>query len=116
MERRQPVGILRSFISKKCIPLFGSIDNIPIFLYLLVMKTTIDFPDQLFHDAKVTAAKRRTTFRELAIQGLKIVTSEDGGHSEELARKEKVKQLLKAMKASNVEPMKPLTREEIYDR
>ncbi|NJK91587.1 MAG: hypothetical protein HC904_07040 [Blastochloris sp.] len=34
------------------------------------MKTTIDLPDEILHRAKVAAAQRRTTLRELVLQGL----------------------------------------------
>ena len=78
------------------------------------MKTTIDFPDDLLHRAKVVAAERRTTLRALAVKGLEAVTS--GAVDGEQERKKSMKRLLKAMRASNTEPMVPLTREEIYDR
>ena len=34
------------------------------------VKTTIDVPDELLHRAKVVAAQRRTTLRELVVRGL----------------------------------------------
>jgi hypothetical protein len=34
------------------------------------MKTTIDVPEDLLHRAKVVAAQRRTTLRELVLTGL----------------------------------------------
>ena len=34
------------------------------------MKTTIDVPDKLLHQAKVVAAQRRITLRELMLTGL----------------------------------------------
>ena len=37
------------------------------------MKTTIDLPDALLHLAKVTAARRRTTLKDLVVQGLEQV-------------------------------------------
>jgi len=37
------------------------------------MKTTIDLPDTLLHQAKVTAARRRTTLKDLVVQGLEHV-------------------------------------------
>ena len=40
---------------------------------LLCMRTTIDIPDALFARAKRLAQARRTTFRELAIEGLQAV-------------------------------------------
>lgn len=38
------------------------------------MKTTIDFPEDLLHRAKVVAAQRQTTLRELVVQGLDYAT------------------------------------------
>lgn len=40
------------------------------------MKTTIELPDALIHRAKVIAAERRTTLRELVLQGLEHVLTE----------------------------------------
>ena len=80
------------------------------------MKTTIDFPDDLLHRAKVVAAERRTTLRALVVTGLEAVTSGAIDQVKENERKKTLKRLLKAMRASNTEPMQPLTREEIYDR
>ena len=78
------------------------------------MKTTIDFPDDLLHRAKVVAAQRRTTLRELAVKGLEqALETNDSAESE---RKEQARKILRALQAANTEPMVPLTREEIYDR
>jgi len=78
------------------------------------MKTTIDFPDELLHRAKIVAAQRRTTLRELAVTGLERALEEDGITQAE--KKAKIRSLLDALQATNTEPMVPLTREEIYDR
>ena len=79
------------------------------------MKTTFEMPDDLFFKAKLLAAERRTTMKELMIQGLRHVTGTPSA-AEEKQRKAAVKRLFKAMRATNTEPMVPLTREEIYDR
>ena len=79
------------------------------------MKTTIDLPEDVLIKAKMLAAERRTTLRELVVEGLKRVT-ETPPEAEQAKRKAAFKQLLKAMQASNTEPMVPLKREEIYDR
>jgi hypothetical protein len=79
------------------------------------MKTTIDVPEDVLVKAKVFAAARRTTLRELVIQGLKQVIDAPLA-DEEKQRKVAIQRLLKAMQAGNTEPMVPLTREEIYDR
>lgn len=79
------------------------------------MKTTIELPDELFQQAKVMAAERGTTLKEIMIQSLKLwfrTPAEDA----EKNRQATVKRLLQAMRASNTEPMIPLKRGEIYDR
>jgi hypothetical protein len=79
------------------------------------MKTTIELPDELFQRAKVMAAERSTTLKDIMVQALKLwfrARAED----EEKNRQATVKRLLEAMRASNTEPMIPLKREEIYDR
>jgi hypothetical protein len=79
------------------------------------MKTTIDLPDDVFMKAKILAAERSMTFKDVVVQGLKLVT-ETPPEADQKARKAALKRLLKAMQASNTEPMVPLKREEIYDR
>ena len=79
------------------------------------MKTTIDLPDEVLVKAKVFAADQRTTFRDLVLRGLKLVT-ETPQPDDEKQRKAAIRCLLKSMQASNTEPMVPLKREEIYDR
>jgi hypothetical protein len=39
------------------------------------MKTTIELPDPLFRQAKILAARRGTTLRELVVEGLQHVTA-----------------------------------------
>jgi hypothetical protein len=39
------------------------------------MKTTIELPDALLHRAKVVAAQRKTTLKQLMIEGLENVTA-----------------------------------------
>ena len=77
------------------------------------MKTTIDLPDDIFLKAKILAAERRTTMKELMIQALQLIT-QTLPESEEKKRKATLKRLLKGMKATNTESMVPLNREEIY--
>mgnify|MGYP005848999191 CR=1 FL=1 len=79
------------------------------------MKTTIDFPDDLLQKAKIAAVQRKTTLRELVVQGVSyIITHPASEPDPETERRKTIKQLLAAMKADNTEPMVPLTREEIY--
>lgn len=108
------------------------------------MKTTIDFPDDLLHRAKIAAVQRKTTLKEIVLQGVDYVITHSvptpapeaerastliaalsrgrnkiyaaSAEHEEKERKATLKRLLEAMKASNTEPMVPLKREEIYDR
>jgi hypothetical protein len=79
------------------------------------MKTTIDLPEELLVRAKVCAAERRTTLRELVVEGLRRVTESASG-DELRERQRELKRLLGEMQASNPERMIPLTREEIYER
>lgn len=76
----------------------------------------IDFPDELLHRAKIVAAQRRTTLRELVVKGLETVTSDLGEEQKDSKRRESFARLLKTMRALNTEPMVPLPRGEIYDR
>lgn len=80
------------------------------------MKTTIDLPDDLLLRAKIIAAQRKTTLRALVVTGLEAVTFDATDETKENERKKTLKRLLKAMQATNTEPMVPLTREEIYHR
>ena len=50
------------------------------------MKTTIELPDMVVQRAKVLAAERRTTLRELVLQGLEHVLSEKRVSAQERAR------------------------------
>jgi predicted transcriptional regulator len=79
------------------------------------MKTTIELPDDLFLKVKVLAAERSTTLKDIVVQSLQMFIRSPA-EMDEKKRKAEVKRLLKAMQASNAEPMVPLTREEIYDR
>lgn len=77
------------------------------------MKTTIDLPDDIFLKAKVFAAEQRITLKEVLVQALQRFM-ETPPEAEEKKRKAAMKKLLKAMQASNTEPMVPLKRDEIY--
>lgn len=41
------------------------------------MKTTIDLPDAILERTKIAAARRRTTIKNLVIEGLEAVLRED---------------------------------------
>lgn len=79
------------------------------------MKTTIELPDDIFLKAKVLAAERRTTLKDIIVQALQMFTRSPS-QEEEAKRKASAARLIKALQASNTEPMVPLSREEIYDR
>ncbi len=79
------------------------------------MKTTFDLPEDLLHRAKVAAAQRKTTLKELVLQGLEYATRHEMPSSEEV-RKASAQKLLQALQATNTRAMRPLKRQEIYDR
>lgn len=79
------------------------------------MKTTIDLPEEILHRAKIVAAQRKTTLKDLVITGLTHAL-ESSADQEEVRRRECSERLLSALQASNIEPMRPLKREEIHDR
>lgn len=77
------------------------------------MRTTVDVPDELYHAAKVTAAQRRITMRELFLSGLKCVMAAPAESSpSDVLRNEG---FLDALDASNSEPVHPLGRRELYE-
>jgi hypothetical protein len=41
------------------------------------MKTTVDFPDSILERTKIAAVRRRTTIKNLIIEGLKTVLREE---------------------------------------
>lgn len=73
------------------------------------MKTTIDLPDDLLHRAKVAAAQRKTTLRELVRVGLDWVLrsgGEDANRSAAMAR------LHQGLRLGG----QPLSREQSHER
>ena len=80
------------------------------------MKTTIDLPEELLHRAKISAAQRKTTLRELVVQGLEYAMSHSCPDPES-ARKERAKQLIEALSGIRItEPVGTFNREEVHDR
>lgn len=79
------------------------------------MKTTIDLPDDLFLKVKLLAAERSSTLKEIMVQALQMFIRSPS-QEEEAKRKASAARLVKALQASNTEPIVPLSREEIYDR
>jgi hypothetical protein len=74
------------------------------------MKTTIDLPEEILHRAKVAAAQKKTTLKDLILLGLQTVLS-PGADDRQAC------QLADALaKGHNTQPVGRLNREEIYDR
>jgi copper homeostasis protein CutC len=73
------------------------------------MKTTIDLPDELLHRAKVAAAQRQTTLKELVQTGLDWVLRSGTDVAE---REEALAHLRKGLHLGG----KPLTREQAHER
>jgi hypothetical protein len=76
---------------------------------MAIMKTTIDLPDALLHRAKVAAARRKTTLKELVQAGLDWVLrseTEVGDLSVRLAR------LHRGLHLGG----QPLTRDQAHER
>jgi hypothetical protein len=73
------------------------------------MKTTIDLPEDLLHRAKVAAAQRRTTLKELFATGLDLVLRSNAGEPASQAALGRLKQGLRL-------GGRPLNREETHER
>lgn len=73
------------------------------------MKTTIDLPDELLQRAKVAAAQRRTTLKELVQTGLDWVLRSD---VEVPDRKPALDRLQKGLRLGG----KPLARAQTHER
>lgn len=80
------------------------------------MKTTIDVPDELLHRVKVVAAQRRTTLRELVVQGLHFALRQDGGDPAAERKQERQALIAALSKVQLTEPIGTFNREQIYDR
>ncbi len=73
------------------------------------MKTTIDLPDDLLHRAKVVAAQRKTTLKELVQAGLDWVLRSD---TETADRPAALARLQKGLRLGG----RPLTRDQAHER
>jgi hypothetical protein len=68
------------------------------------MKTTIDLPDEMLHRAKIIAAQRKTTLRELVIKGLSHAL--ESSQIDESERHRRADALIDALdKGRNTEPI-----------
>jgi len=73
------------------------------------MKTTIDLPDNVLHRAKVVAAQRRITLKELFLSGLELVMNSE---TEAGARQSALARLRQGLNLVG----QPLTRDQIHER
>lgn len=82
------------------------------------MKTTIDFPNDLLQRAKIVAAQRKTTLKEMVLQGVDYVITHDipvlNQDEERRARAEKLLNLMSGIHITA--PVGKWDREAIYDR
>lgn len=73
------------------------------------MKTTIDIPDDLLHRAKVRAAQRKTTLKELVQTGLEWVLRSEAEDSDRTAA---FARLQKGLRLGG----RPMTRDQAHER
>ena len=78
------------------------------------MKTTINLPESLLRKAKVEAAMRGTTLKDLVVRGLQMAINAPVASQEDM-RKARTAQILKALEGKATTSIKPLSREEIYE-
>jgi len=76
------------------------------------MKTTIDFPDELLHRAKIVAAQRKTTLKEMVIRSLTRELESPSSETDE------AEALVAAFSRGNNtdHPVGKVHRHEIHDR
>jgi len=72
------------------------------------MKMTVELPDELLHRAKVLAARRRTTLKQLIVTGLDHVLRADAKCS---TAQPALARLHQGLRLGG----QPLTRDEVYD-
>jgi hypothetical protein len=79
------------------------------------MKTTIDLPEDMLHQAKIIAAQRRTTLRELVIKGLAHAL--EPSHPDDDERRKRADALIATLsKGRNTQPIGRFNREDTHDR
>ena len=79
------------------------------------MKTTIDLPEEMLHQAKRVAAHRRISLKDLIIEGLLHVSKTDQDVTGQ-KRREAMQRFVLGLRACNTQPMVPLKRDEIHAR
>ena len=73
------------------------------------MKTTIDLPENLLHRAKVAAAQRKTTLKELVQAGLDWVLQSEAASPD---RQSALSRVQKGLRLGG----RPLTRDQAHER
>lgn len=73
------------------------------------MKTTIDLPDDVLHRAKIVAAQRRVTLKELFLSGLEHAINAELGTP---ARDAALSRLRRGLQLGG----RPLSREQTHER
>lgn len=79
------------------------------------MKTTIDIPEDMLRRAKVAAANRHSSLKELFLEGLSYAITHEP-EQQKTKRENLAKKLIASLQAENKSPMKPLSRKEIYEK
>jgi hypothetical protein len=80
-----------------------------IVLYILLMKTTIDLPEEVLHRAKIVAAQRRTTLKSLFLTGLEMALQ---SNSDAPSREAALNRLRLGLKLG----AQPLTHNQAHER
>jgi hypothetical protein len=73
------------------------------------VKTTIDLPEEVLHRAKIAAAQRKTTLKELVVAGLETVLRPT---TDVDVRKAALRRLQRGFKLGG----RPLTRDQAHER
>jgi hypothetical protein len=76
---------------------------------MLLVKTTIDLPEDLLHRAKIAAVHRRTTLKELVVTGLDWAIRSEASNTD---RDAALARLQKGLRLGG----QPLTREQLHER
>ena len=80
------------------------------------MKTTIDLPEEILHRAKIVAAQRKTTLKELVISGLTHAL-DTPPEDQALKLSKRAARLIETLsKGRNKEAIGRLNRDELHDR
>lgn len=78
-------------------------------IYIAGMKTTIDLPDDLLRRAKILAAERQSTLKDLVVAGLSLVLKSESATGR---RAEAIERLKKGLPLGG----RPLGRQESHER